>query len=177
MNKLILILFILPLVSFAETKYEIAREILNANEEYRESINTIEPNVNEQRELAIKAYVGTIEIEDLPQDIIALKEQLQIDIVTSDLFKLDKAEFESVMVNEFTNELTYEELIELRELYKRPIFKKLAKINKKIIISSNSFVNKWQEHNTELGNKFAKRAKEINNMTIDYLKSKPEPTP
>ncbi len=170
-------LFILPLASFAETKYEIAREILNANEEYRESLNTLEPSVKKQRQLAIKAYVGNIEIEDLPQDIIALKEQLQIDIIASDLFKLDKTEFESVMVNEFTNELTYEELVELRELYKRPIFKKLAKINKQIINSSNSFVAKWQDHNTELGNEFSKRAKEINYMTIDYLKSKPELTP
>ena len=177
MKKLLLTLILIPLVSFSETRYEIAREILNSSEEFRASLNTLEANVKEQREYAIEAYAGDMGIEYLPQDVIALKEQLRIDIVSSDLFEIDKTEFEAVLINEYTNMLTYEELIELRELHKTPLFKRLVKIDSQIITATNSFMSIWEKHNTELGNKFSKRAKEINDMAIENFKLQQESTP
>ena len=177
MKKLLLILFIFPLVSFAETKYEIAREILNVSEEFRESLNILEANVKDQRQYAIDTYAGDMGIKDLPQDVIALREQLRIDMIASDLFEINKTEFETVLINEYTNVLTHEELIELRELHKTPLFKKLIKINSQITNTTNRFMSIWEKHNTELGGEFSKRAKSIHNMEIDYFKSQQESTP
>jgi len=177
MKKLLLILLIIPLVSFSETKYEIAREILNTSKEFRESLNILETNVKEQRQYAIEAYAGDMGIEGLPQDVIALKEQLRIDIISSDLFKIDKTEFEAALINQYTNVLSYEELIELRELHMTPLFKKLVKIDSQIITATNSFMSIWEKHNTKLGDNFSKRAKEINDMAIEYFKLQQESTP
>jgi len=174
MKNILYMLAFLPLVAFSETKYEIAKELVNLNFEQEEALNTLQNTLAEHRERTIKLLTDTFEVEGLPQDIIALNEQLKLDAYDSELFIMDFGALKDAAAMDMAENFTYDELLEIRTLYLRSIYKKLISLNKNNMRSIEEYTSQWRIHNEELVAKFQKRAMEINKLTKEFIDTKIE---
>ena len=174
MKNILYILAFLPMLAFSETKYEIAKELVDLNHDQEEAINTLQNSLVENRQRTIKLLTDTFEVEGLPQDIIALNEQLKLDAYESELFVMNFDALKDAAAMDMVENFTYDELLEIRTLYLRPIYKKLTSLNKNNMRSIEKYTSQWRVYNEELVAKFQKRAMEINKLTKEFIDEKIE---
>ncbi|WP_444898348.1 hypothetical protein ACJJIX_16710 [Microbulbifer sp. VAAC004] len=90
-----------------------------------------------------------------------MQEQLYMDVIVSKVLKFDSKDFEKILVDNVVSLLTIEELVELREIHRRPVFKNLDGISEAISKAAGSHMENWQKDNLKLMEYFTGRNEEI----------------
>ncbi|WP_445364462.1 hypothetical protein ACJJIQ_09555 [Microbulbifer sp. ANSA003] len=160
MNKVIKNIFLfclcIPGVGFSQSSEDLAREIFIDDVAKKESAD-LKELFDEQREDFIKLYEPLYGVSEVSPEIVAMEEQLYMDVVSSNVFKFDPKELEELLVNNIVSMLTYEELLELREINQRPVFKKLDRINEVTMKATQLHMDAWQKDNLKLIEYFVER--------------------
>ena len=176
MKIALLLIILFPISVLADTKIDLARKIF-INSEFDESFETQKKLLEEHKQTTIDLLISPIDSGFLPQEIIALNEQLILDINSSKMFEMNKDDLERVMLQQIVQTFTYDELLELLDLYELPIFKKLTSAGKRMEDAAAKFSSEWQEHNMKLVREFTDRSKEINRLSLEYAKLQQEENP
>lgn len=151
---------LIPGFVFSQSKEDIAREIF-IDESFRKEISILQETFDKQRKDFVELYEPFYGLSKTPPEILAMQEQLYIDAASSNVFKFDSSEFERSLIDDITSLLTTEELLELREIYQRPVFKKLDSINETILKTTRSYMESWQKSNLKTVEHFEERNDEI----------------
>jgi hypothetical protein len=176
MRIVLLLILLFPLSVLADTKMDLARKIF-IDSEFDESFEVQRKQLAEHKERTIDMLISTVGTDILSQNIIALNEQLILDLNSSNIFEMDKDEFEKLMLQQVIRTFTYDELLKLLDLYELPIFKKLTSVGKRMEHAATKFSSDWQDHNMKLVREFTNRSKEIGRLSFEYVKSQQEQNP
>ncbi len=172
MKYLLLLPFILPAILFAETKFEIAEEILFSNFNNKDDWKELERKMHDHRTLTIELLTPLESAHETSQEILALSEQLTLDMNSSDLYVLNIKSLQNYIIRDFSESFTYDELVELRKLTQQPLYEKLVSYQESLTSKTSEYLKEWQDYNTELANQFGERSKEIGKLQMEILKSK-----
>ncbi|MBY6189925.1 hypothetical protein KUV22_05770 [Microbulbifer agarilyticus] len=170
MKKILFLVAFFPAISFAETKLDIAKDILLGDQHVKDTFSSMESIFHSQREDVLETFEPSYDMESVPSEFIAMEEQLYLDVSASRVFFVDQKQYEDSIARDLADFLTKDELIELRKLLKHPVFKKLNSINESMMKSSQEFRKNWQQKNAELLEGFLDRSQEISKRKIEYFK-------
>ncbi|WP_226647711.1 hypothetical protein [Microbulbifer variabilis] len=157
---LLSICLLIPGIVFSQTSEDLAREIF-INEATKKEFATLKERFDEKREAFIELYEPFYESSEAPPEIIAMQEQLYMDVIASKVLKFDSKDFEKILVDDVVSLLTIEELVELREIHRRPVFKKLDSISEAISKAAGAQMEAWHKDNLKLMEYFTGRSEEI----------------
>jgi hypothetical protein len=175
MKAIVVLLVLISSSAFGESKYDLAREYLNINGDLENSMANLEKSLADNRKSFFELIEPfDIESEYIPQDVIAMREQLNIELEKSNIFKLNIKELEDVLIGGLVNALTHKELEQLVEIHKKPIFKKLSYIGQRMEAGIKDYMLDWQSKNELLVKDFQKKSKELSDLEMEYLKNAKE---
>ena len=127
----------------------------------KKEISTLKETFEKQRKIFLDLYEPSYALKKTPPEILAMQEQLYIDVVASSVFKFDSDKFEKLLVDDVASLLTRDELLELKEIHQRPVFKKLESINDSMLKTTEAYLGSWQEENLQSMEKFKEKNDEI----------------
>ncbi|MEX2961349.1 hypothetical protein [Microbulbifer sp. TYP-18] len=159
-TSILFVFTILPSIVFSHSKEDIAREIF-INDNAKKEISTLNETFENQRKIFLESYEPSYGINEAHPEILAMQEQLYIDAVASNVFKFDSDTFEESLIADVVSLLTLEELLELRRIYQRPVFKKLESINESMLKTTKEYIEKWKEKNQRSVEEFKARNDKI----------------
>ncbi|MCG7945157.1 MAG: hypothetical protein N0C84_02295 [Candidatus Thiodiazotropha taylori] len=171
-SKQILIIFTLLLIPYfvcAESKIDIARDIFLSDGEFTTRLQKLEEEMASNREMILGLYKPKITYVEIPSDITALEEQLYIELINTNIFYIDTSVLEKLAIQDLANFLTENELLELRELQKKPLFMKLKQLDEAVMVNSKKYMSKWKEENESLLNDFHERSEKITQLKKEFL--------
>lgn len=166
---LIFALLLIPNFVCAESKIDIARDIFLSDGEFTARLQMLEEEMASNREMILGLYKPKTTYVQIPSDIKALEEQLYIELKNTNIFYIDTSVLEQLAIQDLANFLTENELLELRELQKRPLFMKLKQLDEAVMVNSKKYMSKWKEENESLLNDFHERNEIIIQLKKEFL--------
>lgn len=172
MKVLFILMLSFSMMVSAETSEDVVRDIINMNGQFDAIYDTMQINFSLESSTAMRRslpLIGSDNRESFPEDLVAKKEQLMRDFRSSDVFRLDKKEFELAIIKQWTKEMTYEELVSVRKFYSQPIFKKILSVTKQVEAGTKEYLHAWSKENLEKLKPYLERAKEISKLASEHL--------
>lgn len=164
-------MLVYPGFCFSESKLDIAKEIYFDESGYQDTIQKLNKEMAERRNLIIELFKPDAGSQHLPLDLLASEEQLYHDINNSDIFRFNIQALEDSVIHEIVDFLTLQELKELRELQKHPVYKRIKPLNQRILIKISEKMNLWKNKNSLAFEEFEYRRGIIQDKKIEHLKN------